>query len=268
MISLPRMPAAGARAIPAALALALVLSPGCRGPLVRQYEYEEEMLLGLDGSADIVVNSSIAALRALHGFDLPVDPRLRFDRGRIRSLYETSGANVTRVSRPWRRAGRRFVQIRLSTHDVRTMSAHPAFRWASYRFERRDALLVFRQVVGEPAGLDVGDAGWDGSELVAFRLHLPSRIRYHNARDIDRAGAPRGVERGNILRWEQRLADRRRGVPVEIEVRMEPESILRRTLSLFALAFGAAMAALAGVIWWIRSRGPESADQTGQAERS
>ena len=72
-----------------------------------------------------------------------------------------------------------------------------------------------------------GTVGWNGREIVAFRLHLPSKIRYHNAR-------PRG-RRGNILVWEQPLADRLRGAPLELEARMEPQSILYRTLWLFGI---------------------------------
>ena len=45
-------------------------------------------------------------------------------------------------------------------------------------------------------------------------MHLPARIRYHNA-------PSKQVERGNILVWEQSLADRLKGEPVHIEARMD-----------------------------------------------
>ena len=64
--------------------------------------------------------------------------------------------------------------------------------------------------------------GWDGTEIVAFRLHLPARIRFHNA-------PSHRVERGNILEWEQSLADRLKGVPIRMEARMDQESILYTT---------------------------------------
>ena len=82
--------------------------------------------------------------------------------------------------------------------------------------------FIYRQTVGAAAGKDAGDAGWNGREIVAFRLHLPSKIRYHNTR--------REVGRGNILVWEQPLADRLRGVPLELDARMDAQSILYRTL--------------------------------------
>ena len=60
---------------------------------------------------------------------------------------------------------------------------------------------------------------------MAFRLHLPSKIRSTTpARD---------VRRGNILVWEQPLADRLRGAPLTLDARMETQSILYRTLWLF-----------------------------------
>jgi hypothetical protein len=63
------------------------------------------------------------------------------------------------------------------------------------------------------------------------------------------------VYRGNILAWEQHLADRLDGRPVQIEVRLESESILHRTLWLFAGAFAAAVLTLAALIWWTMRRG-------------
>ena len=57
---------------------------------------------------------------------------------------------------------------------------------------------------------------------MAFRLHLPARIRFHNA-------PSHRVERGNILEWEQSLADRMKGVPIHMEARMDQESILYTT---------------------------------------
>jgi len=56
--------------------------------------------------------------------------------------------------------------------------------------------------------------------------------------------------------YEQRLTDRRAGKPIEINVSMDPKSILYLTLWLFAGAFGAAVIALVLVIWWIKRRRP------------
>ena len=100
--------------------------------------------------------------------------------------------------------------------------------------------------------------GWDGSELVAFRLHLPSRIRDHNARDLEK-DVPSDIQRGNILAWEQHLADRLDGRPIEIAVRMDPDSILYRTLWLFGGAFLAAVLLLGGIIWMTIRKGARQA---------
>jgi hypothetical protein len=101
--------------------------------------------------------------------------------------------------------------------------------------------------------------------MVAFKLHLPSRIFYHNVRDIE-TNQTGEVERGNIVRWEQRLSDRLAGVPVAMEVRMDSESILNRTLWLFAGAFGAAMLMLAMAIWWVVRRGRGNAITPGSSQ--
>jgi hypothetical protein len=61
-------------------ALCVLVVSACSGTaLFRQYEYEEEIYLSLDGTATVYVNSSIAALNALRGttFDAshPCRPR-------------------------------------------------------------------------------------------------------------------------------------------------------------------------------------------------
>jgi hypothetical protein len=100
---------------------------------------------------------------------------------------------------------------------------------------------------GNAQGGNPADVGWTGDELVAFRVHLPSKITFHNS--------PDEVERGNILVWEQGLRDRLAGAPLHMEARMETQSILYRTLLLFAGTFLAAMAALGIIIWWIGRKG-------------
>jgi hypothetical protein len=78
-------------------------------------------------------------------------------------------------------------------------------------------------------------------------MHLPSEIPFNNS--------PRPVQRGNILQWEQPLADRLAGAPLEIEAHLEPESILFTTLMLFAGTIVAAALTFAVVIWWVARRG-------------
>jgi len=41
---------------------------------------------------------------------------------------------VTRVSRPWRRDGRRFIQVRVKVDDVRKLDAAAPFSWSHYSF--------------------------------------------------------------------------------------------------------------------------------------
>jgi hypothetical protein len=224
----------------------------------KQYEYEEDLTLDLDGSAILTVNSSIAALVALRGVNLdPGSPTV--DRDRVRAIYDSPVARVTNIPRPWRRNGRQFVQINLEIPDVRRVSELAPLAWSHYDLTAQNGVTTFRQAVGASA-LKPGSLknyGWDGREIVAFRLHLPSRILGHNARDLDR-NEPTGVLRGNILAWEQHLSDRLDGRPVTVEVRMDSESILYRTLWLFAGAFTAALLTLAGLIWWAMRRGRES----------
>ena len=36
-------------------------------------------------------------------------------------MFEASGCTVENVGQPWRRKGRRFIQVRIDTADVRTL---------------------------------------------------------------------------------------------------------------------------------------------------
>ena len=249
------------RLIAALVLTGVVLAIGsCGGRLVGpQYEYEADLYLSLDGSAEIIVNASLPALKALRGIE--VDPRLaEEDREALRASYRSPVSEVKRIGRPWSRQGRRFVQIRVEVTDIRRLPPDGPLGWSRYELVEQDGRRVFRQTVGAAAfrAGTLQNVGWSGSEIVAFRLHLPSRIQWHNARDLE-TNETSGVERGNILAWEQHLSDRLAGQPVTIEVRMDSQSILYRTLWLFAGAFLAAVLVLAGAIWLTMRKGARQA---------
>ena len=87
----------------------------------------------------------------------------------------------------------------------------PMFAWSDYHFDVNGERAEYRQAVGAPAGREVGDVGWSGQERVAFRLHLPSRVTFHNSPSKE-------ILRGNIIVWEQSLDERRHGAPIAIDV--------------------------------------------------
>jgi len=215
------------------------------GGLFRQYEYEEDVYLSLDGSATVYVNCSIAALDVLRGTSFDVSPAARVDRTAVREFYSSAHTRVARISST-RRSNRRFVHLRLDVDDIRLLNRAAPFAWSSYRFGPSGSEYEYRQEIGASANHDVGRVGWNGRELVAFRLHLPSKITWQNS-----GGS---VRRGNIIVWEQPLAARQRGEPIVLNARMQTESILYRTLWLFAATFAAVAAAFAAVIWWMMSR--------------
>jgi len=225
----------------------LVMS-ACAGgtSLFRQYEYEEEVYLSLDGSATVYVNSSLAALNALRGTTFDTSRAARFDAAAVRAYFTTPQTHVARVSSS-RRSNRRFAHVRLDVTDIHRLAEAAPFAWSTYQFQQRDNLFIYLQSVGASAGKDPGATGWTGRELVAFRLHLPSRIRYHNTRGVE--------SRGNILAWEQPLTDRLRGQPLQIEARMDTQSILYTTLWLFGTTVLIVVAAFTGVIWWVMRGG-------------
>jgi len=227
-------------------------SLACGTNVFRQYEYEEDMYLSLDGSATLTVSASIPALNALRGTSFDPSPSARTDRDAIRAFYSTPNTRVVWV-RTSRRSNRRFVHVRLEIDDVRQLNRSAPFAWSSYQFDRDDHQYIYKQAIGPSAGGNPGAVNWTGREVAAFRLHLPSKVTYQNTRD---------KRRGNIFVWEQPLAERLKGTPTEIEVRMETQSILYRTLWLFGATFLAVAAAFAAVIGWVLKRGAPSPDGT------
>ncbi len=225
--------------------LCVLLLSGCgRANMFRQYEYEEDTYLSLDGSATVYVNCSIPALDALRGASFDANPAARTDREAVRAYYTSPHSRVVWV-RTSRRGTRRFVHVRLEVDDVRRLPEAAPFAWSVVKFGQEGNVLRYEQTIGAPAGRDVSPVNWNVRETVAFRLHLPSKIVDQNTIDL---------RRGNILVWEQSLTDRLHGVPLALDARMETQSILNRTLWLFAATFLAVALVFAAVILWVLKR--------------
>jgi len=231
--------------------MALAATFSCRSILPTQYEYDEEINLSLDGSATMFVNGSVPALIALRAVPLDPSPAAPLNHQALSQFFTSSGVHVARIGTS-RRNGRRFVHLRLEVSDVRRLHETRAFSWERIALAHAGDQYVYTETVGAPDGAVLPKADWTGNEVVAFRLHLPARIRYHNA-------PTRRVERGNILEWEQSLADRLKGEPVHIEARMDQESILYSTLTLFGLMALLVAMTFTVIVWWVVRKGRRQA---------
>ena len=237
-------------AVIALLTTLLVTSAACGGGgLFREYEYEEEMYLALDGSATIYVNASIPVLNALRGAAFSEDPSAGIDREGLTAFFTAPGLEVTRLTQS-RRNGRRFAHVRLDAESVNTLASTKPFAWSTYKYGQDGELYVYQQEVGASSSGALRATDWSGDELVAFRMHLPSTIVYHNA-------GPGNPRRGNILVWEQPLTARLKGDPLALDARFESQSILSRTLLLFAATVVAVALMFVAIIWWVVRRGRE-----------
>jgi hypothetical protein len=253
-----------ARAALLAIALAAAAACGMPNPLGPDYEYEEDLTVSMDASATLVVNASVMALDALKGLSIDPDDASHTDqlRDQVRARYQSPYASVGAIS-TWTRRGRRFVGIRLSVPDIRALPKAAPFAGQTYELRPEGELVTFRQTLTKPPPPGRALSPWRGDEIVAYRLHLPARIRFQNSRFLD-GGQSRPASRGNIIIWEQRLSQRLEGKPIAyaedrtpdvMEVRMDRQSILYRTLWLFGIAFAAALLVLAGLIWLTMRRG-------------
>ena len=228
--------------------IVVLASIACGNVIARKYEYEEEIFLDLDGAATVYVNASVPALVALRGAKLPLDPAARLDRTVVRDFSTTPVTRVASVTTS-RREGRRYVHLRIEVDDIRRLGEAAPFNWSSYRYVEDGDRFAFEQQMNAAVAAPSGNAGWQGDELVAVRLHLPSRVDFHNS-------PSRSIERGNIIVWEQLLTERIKGTPLMIEARMEKESILFRTLALFGAMGVLVVITFIAVIWFVKSRQP------------
>ena len=227
------------------IAAAMFVS-GCGGGLFGPaYEYEEDLVLSLDGSATVNVAASVAALVVLRGASLDVDPGAQLDVESIQRFFGSDGISArVRLSK---RDDRPFVRVRVEIDDVTRLTSLRPFSWSSYRFERSGDIFEYRQVVGVAAEVSVPDVGWTGEEMVRFRVRVPSAIPFHNS--------PNPIARGNILQWEQPLVKRLEGEELELQINMQAESILRTTLLLFGSTILSVAIGFAVVVWWLLRRG-------------
>ena len=129
------------RCVSVCLVLALLSAAACQRGLGKQDQYEEQLYLDLDGSATVVLNASIPALVALRGLKLDTSPDARIDRNDVRQQFAAPHVRITSVSRPWRRNGRRFVQVRFAADSVKDLAELAPPAWSTYRLR-----------VGRPTG--------------------------------------------------------------------------------------------------------------------
>ena len=182
---------------------------GDGGGFFRQYEYEEEMYLSLDGTATVYVNSSLPALNALRGTAFDDDARTRrIDREAVRAFFTTPDARAS--------TARRAVAAQrppLRPRPARRRRRAPAGRGGAVRVvdvRASSATAICSSTArrsAHAAGKDAGDAGWTRTGARGVPAAPAEQIRYHNT--------GRRIGRGNILVWEQPLAERLRGAPLD-----------------------------------------------------
>ena len=217
---------------------------GCRLPACRDVDRPQgtstrkTSTCDLDGSATVYVNAAVPALVALRGVDAaarPVGPA-RSQRG-ARALRVPGVTRRDRQHVAPRRPPLRAPAARGRRHPPAGRAGRRSPGRATVRRSRRRC-AVFTQRWAPPRAVTVGDVGWKGDELVAFRLHLPSRVPSTTPRS-------RTVERGNIIvvgAAARRAA--RRASRSTSRCTWSSDSILVQTLVLFGAMVVLALAAL------------------------
>ena len=129
----------------------LAFAAGCSNPLGRQYQYEEQIYLSVDGSATVVVDASIPAFVALERRDVrSVDDSRR--RSRAGARVVRGGGLPGRARRTALGAPRTSLRAGAHRGGTTFASSAPAgpLAWSRYQFERDDEAIHFVQDVGPP----------------------------------------------------------------------------------------------------------------------
>jgi hypothetical protein len=199
--------------------LVLAILTGCT-----QYEYQEDLYLEVDGSGEIWLSGSKDLIGLLYGIDGNADDTV------LKELFESPSLQVVSVKRSQRR-GRSFFNIRARFEDLTLLSDHPAFPGRRYRLGRGDR---FVELAADIPGTRLMEAPprIDGGPM-RFRIHFPSPVHHHNS--------DTGVERGNIITWEQPIAKHLEGEPLHMVARFDRRTVLAATLMILAVAIGLAV---------------------------
>lgn len=191
----------------------LWLAFGCK-----TYDYEEEFFLEVDGSGELRLSGSLELLGFFHdlGEVTPESVVNHFD-----------GPSLTSITvRESDRSGRPFIHITTRFSSFTELCQQTAFVARSCQLLDDGEELSIISTIPAPKHEPGGDIAPES--LVAFRFHLPSQVTYHNS--------PSGVERGNILGWEQTFDGLRRQGALKLEARFGRRSVLSATVQILAMA--------------------------------
>jgi hypothetical protein len=226
-----------------ALILFLAVLTGCT-----RYEYQEDLYLEVDGSGEIRVSCSKDIFTLLYGTDEQLD-----DAG-LADFWESPELQVVSVSRS-RRQGRDFLFIRSRFEDVNRLSDRTIFQGRRYQLEAGEESLTL--TVNIQGGRERNDKKRFPNGRFRFRIHFPSPVRNHNSET--------GVERGNIITWEQPVVDHLEGEPFHIEARFDRRTVFSVTLTLLAIALGVVVLTVSASLYIVVRIGRRQlAAQTGR----
>ena len=221
----------------AALTIVLIAASsadGLRRPVLRQAVPSTKKISTSrpDGSADLIVNASIPALVSLRGLPLDADPAAQVDRNKIRARTNHRETKVTRVSRPWRRDGRRFVQVRVRCRTSGSSTRSLPFSWSQLcarRGDRTARLPADDGRVGvaprDAAELRLEGEGAGRDQAAPAQPDRRSQRPRHRHQRRQRACSAATSWRGSSFSPTGWTAG-----PSSIEVRMDRQSILYTTL--------------------------------------
>ena len=194
------------------------------------YEYEEEVFLRLDGSGRFRVSGSREALGTL----LPLS---RVTVETVRDHFDEPQVELDSV-RETERDGRSFIHVQARFSDWSRLCEHPAFSGRNCSLVIGPDVLEIEATVPGPQWS--GRVATDPDAPIAFRIHFPSTVAFHNS--------PNEIERGNIVRWQRSMGEHFAREPLVIQARFEKRSVLETTVMVLIAAVSLVAVAITGAI--------------------
>ncbi len=216
-----------------------------------RYEYEEEVFLEVDGSGRLRVSGSAEILETLH--EAP-DGSV----SSMQSRFEGTGLTVDSV-RETERQGRKYVHVQGRFTDWNELCAHPAYRHRECRLEGNDdGELELHLTLPSPER--TVPEGVPSDALLALRFHFPSTVRFHNS--------SAGIQRGNIVGWEQTVTEYFASPELVVDARFERRSVLATTFAILGAAVAAVLFCVASLLFLMVRKGRRQLADEVEAARS
>lgn len=225
----------------------LLLAATLRGCVT--YEFDQEFWLKTDGSGSFTVTAPLWVWNAVKNVGQATDLDATVNEETVGAVFQDAAILKPRVKKTTQN-GHPYITVSGDFTNVNSLVGTRAFPDLVIALQPESDHLRLFGVWRRPAFSGTGQG--DESGLMAVRFHIPSEIQAHR-------NASNGIERGNILSWQQDLRGGIAGAPIDFGATIGTRRLLSATLGPLGLAvvFGVGSIAVAVALFQLGRRGPK-----------